>query len=273
MFPVLRERLADAAADLSGGQQQMLALGMAFIAKPRVLLIDELSLGLAPVVVGQLLPLVRRLADDGVAVILVEQSVNVALTVAERAYFMERGTIRFSGPTAELLDRPDLLRRCSSPTSPRRSLPRRRCGRRRPASRRARRHSRSPGSADRSAATRPSSDVSFAVGSGEIVGMIGPNGAGKTTLFDLISGYVPADTGRVVLDGRDITSDSPTVRARLRSRAQLPGRSAVPRHDRGRDDRRRAGAVDDAAQRARRRAAIADGVRRRGAHNALASTS
>ena len=75
-----------------------------------MLLIDELSLGLAPVVVGQLLPIVRRIADEGVTVVLVEQSVNVALTVAERAYFMERGTIRFSGPTAELLDRPDLLR-------------------------------------------------------------------------------------------------------------------------------------------------------------------
>ena len=64
---------------------------MAFIARPRVLLIDELSLGLAPVVVGQLLPVVQRLAADGVAVVLVEQSVNVALTVADRAYFMERG--------------------------------------------------------------------------------------------------------------------------------------------------------------------------------------
>jgi branched-chain amino acid transport system ATP-binding protein len=95
-FPALRERLTDSAADLSGGQQQMLALGMAFIAKPRVLLIDELSLGLAPVVVGQLLPLVRRLADDGVAVILVEQSVNVALTLAERAYFM--GAAPFDSP-------------------------------------------------------------------------------------------------------------------------------------------------------------------------------
>ena len=110
IFPVLRERLDASAADLSGGQQQMLALGMAFVAKPRVLLIDELSLGLAPVVVGQLLPLVRRVADDGIAVILVEQSVNVALTLAERAYFMERGTIRFTGPTADLLKRPDLLR-------------------------------------------------------------------------------------------------------------------------------------------------------------------
>ena len=110
MFPVLRDRADVAAADLSGGQQQMLALAMAFIARPRVLLIDELSLGLAPVVVGQLLPIVQRLAADGVAVVLVEQSVNVALTIADRAYFMERGMIRFSGPTAELLERPDLLR-------------------------------------------------------------------------------------------------------------------------------------------------------------------
>jgi ABC-type branched-subunit amino acid transport system ATPase component len=110
MFPVLADRLDSPAANLSGGQQQMLALAMSFVMRPRVLLIDELSLGLAPVVVGQLLPIVRRMADDGVTVVLVEQSVNVALTVAERAYFMERGTIRFDGPTAELLERPDLLR-------------------------------------------------------------------------------------------------------------------------------------------------------------------
>ena len=110
MFPILRERADVAAADLSGGQQQMLALGMAFVTRPRVLLVDELSLGLAPVVVAQMLPIIQRLAADGVAVVLVEQSVNVALTVAERAYFMERGRIRFSGPTAELLERSDLLR-------------------------------------------------------------------------------------------------------------------------------------------------------------------
>ena len=208
-FPVLRERYDASAADLSGGQQQMLALGMAFVAKPRVLLIDELSLGLAPVVVGQLLPLVRRLADDGVAVVLVEQSVNVALTLAERAYFMERGTIRFSGPTADLLNRPDLLRSVFLTDI-------------------------SASSATASAAVAPSqeialgitglcrsfggnravNDVSFSVGKGEIVGMIGPNGAGKTTLFDLVSGYLTADDGRLVLDGRDITNDSATGRAR-----------------------------------------------------------
>ena len=210
IFPVLRGRLAASAADLSGGQQQMLALGMAFIAKPRVLLIDELSLGLAPVVVGQLLPLVRRLADDGVAVILVEQSVNVALTLAERAYFMERGTIRFSGPTADLLKRPDLLRSVfltdiavasgSGPVtadapSGHRALEVAGLGR-------------------SFGGNRAVNDVSFSVATGEIVGMIGPNGAGKTTLFDLISGHVASDSGRIVLDGREIGGDSATVRAR-----------------------------------------------------------
>src|SRR5256885_12516848 len=83
---------------------------MAFIAKPRLLMIDELSLGLAPTIVEQLLTIVRRIRDNGTAIILVEQSVNVALTVAERAYFLEKGEVRFSGPTAELLERGDILR-------------------------------------------------------------------------------------------------------------------------------------------------------------------
>ena len=103
-------RLDEPAGNLSGGQQQMLALGMAFIEQPRLLMIDELSLGLAPTIVEQLLPLVRDFAAQGTTVILVEQSVNLALTIAETAYFMEKGEIRFHGPTAELLDRPDVLR-------------------------------------------------------------------------------------------------------------------------------------------------------------------
>ena len=110
IFPVLRERLDEAGGNLSGGQQQMLTLGMAFIEQPRLLMIDELSLGLAPSVVGQLLEIVRELKAAGTTIILVEQSVNVALTVAETAYFMEKGEIRFHGPTAELLERPDVLR-------------------------------------------------------------------------------------------------------------------------------------------------------------------
>ncbi|MGH2728089.1 MAG: ATP-binding protein, partial [Actinomycetota bacterium] len=78
--------------------------------KPRLLLIDELSLGLAPVVVGQLLDMVREINAAGTAVVLVEQSVNIALSVARHAYFMERGEIRFDGPSEELIGRDDLLR-------------------------------------------------------------------------------------------------------------------------------------------------------------------
>src|SRR5437867_7141450 len=102
-FPVLRERWDVLAGNLSGGQQQMLTIAQALLAKPKLLMIDELSLGLAPVIVEQLLRTVRRLAEDGVTIILVEQSVNVALTLADTAYFMEKGEIRFHGPTAELL--------------------------------------------------------------------------------------------------------------------------------------------------------------------------
>ena len=207
MFPVLRDRADVAAADLSGGQQQMLAVAMAFIARPRVLLIDELSLGLAPVVVGQLLPVVQRLAADGVAVVLVEQSVNVALTIADRAYFMERGMIRFSGATADLLERPDLLRSVflsgavEATTSP----------------------SELPADAPVALAVRELTrrfggiravdGATFDVHEREIVGVIGPNGAGKTTMFDLVSGFIPVDSGQIVLAGHDITTASPSARA------------------------------------------------------------
>src|SRR5581483_9267430 len=109
-FPRLRERWEQMAGNLSGGEQQQLALGMAFVAKPRLLIIDELSLGLAPTVVELLLKMVRAIHAQGCTIILVEQSVNVALTIANRAYFMEKGEVRFSGPTHELLERGDILR-------------------------------------------------------------------------------------------------------------------------------------------------------------------
>jgi len=109
-FPRLAERRNAAASTMSGGEQQMLALTKALILRPELLLIDELSLGLAPVVVGELLSLVRTINAGGTAVVLVEQSVNVALSLAEHAYFMEKGQVRFDGRTADLLERPDILR-------------------------------------------------------------------------------------------------------------------------------------------------------------------
>lgn len=110
ILPALRPLLPLRAGSLSGGQRQQLVLAQAFLLKPKLLLIDELSLGLAPVIVQELLTTVRRLNREGITIVLVEQSVNVALTLADRAYFMEKGQVRFEGSTAELLHRDDLLR-------------------------------------------------------------------------------------------------------------------------------------------------------------------
>ena len=109
-FPALRDRRDQPAGTLSGGEQQMLALGRCLVGRPRLLLVDELTLGLAPLVVEQLLGMIREINAGGTAVVIVEQSVNLALQLADRAYFLERGEVRFAGPTAELLRRDDLLR-------------------------------------------------------------------------------------------------------------------------------------------------------------------
>ncbi|MFN2522963.1 MAG: ATP-binding protein [Mycobacteriales bacterium] len=110
LLPRLAERYDQRAGSLSGGEQQMLAIGKALLLRPRVLLIDELSLGLAPVVVQDLLVVVERLKAAGVTMVLVEQSLNVALSIADRAIFMEKGSVRFSGTAADLLARDDLAR-------------------------------------------------------------------------------------------------------------------------------------------------------------------
>jgi branched-chain amino acid transport system ATP-binding protein len=218
LFPVLSERRDALAGDLSGGQQQMLALGMAFLAKPRLLMIDELSLGLAPVIVAQLLPLVEEIRAAGTTVILVEQSVNVALTVADTAYFLEKGEIRFHGPTSELLDRPDVLRSVFLEGATKGFD-----------AARVRAQVTHELVTEAAVADGPPvletvdlgctfggiravDSVSLSVAPGEIVGIIGPNGAGKTTLFDVVSGYTKG-TGRVLLAGRDVTRLSTWARA------------------------------------------------------------
>jgi ABC-type branched-subunit amino acid transport system ATPase component/predicted MFS family arabinose efflux permease len=110
VFPDLNARLAQRAGSMSGGQQQQLALAMVLMHDPEVLLIDELSLGLAPVVVQDLLAVIERLKADGMTMIIVEQSLNVALAIADRAVFLEKGQVRFTGDARELAERDDLAR-------------------------------------------------------------------------------------------------------------------------------------------------------------------
>jgi branched-chain amino acid transport system ATP-binding protein len=110
MLPELRKCLARKAGLLSGGEQQMLAVGRALVTRPRLLLVDEMSLGLAPVIVERLLPILRRAADEfGASVLFVEQHVALALEISDRAYILTHGRIRLEGPAAELRERRDLL--------------------------------------------------------------------------------------------------------------------------------------------------------------------
>jgi branched-chain amino acid transport system ATP-binding protein len=109
LFPVLRQKQRARAATLSGGEQQMLAIGRALMARPRVLLLDEPSAGLSPLVVGQVVDTVRALHARGLTILLVEQNVGVAATLAERAHLLVNGEIAVSGPAADLLTNPDVL--------------------------------------------------------------------------------------------------------------------------------------------------------------------
>jgi ABC-type branched-subunit amino acid transport system ATPase component/ABC-type branched-subunit amino acid transport system permease subunit len=216
MFPVLRERQSQKASLLSGGEQQMLTIAQALLCRPKLLMIDELSLGLAPVVVGNLLGVVRKLNSEGITVLMVEQSMNIASSAAPRAVFLEKGTVRFSGATAELARSEELVRSVflGDAVATRRASP-------------AALHSVAPqddtlpaaleasGVAKSYGGVRAVDGVDLAVRPGEILGVIGANGAGKTTLFDIISGAIQADSGRVTLHSRDVTKLSTARRSRL----------------------------------------------------------
>jgi len=102
LFPVLRERTAQTAGTLSGGEQQMLAIGRALMTRPRLLLLDEPSLGLAPILAREIFRVIRRINDDGVAVLLVEQNARRALALAARGYVLETGRLVTTGTSAEL---------------------------------------------------------------------------------------------------------------------------------------------------------------------------
>jgi branched-chain amino acid transport system ATP-binding protein len=109
-FPILKERLAQRAGSMSGGQQQMLALSRCFLSEPRVVLLDEVSMGLAPRIIDEIFEALVKISQNGVALLLVEQYVNRALTIADHVYLMGRGTITFSGAPTEL-DEAELMRR------------------------------------------------------------------------------------------------------------------------------------------------------------------
>jgi ABC-type branched-subunit amino acid transport system ATPase component len=109
-FPALKKSLRRHAGTMSGGEQQQLALAKALLLDPKVLCIDELSLGLAPVVVQELMAIVQSLLDRGLTLVIVEQSISVACQICERAVFMEKGEVRFEGRAAELLERDDIAR-------------------------------------------------------------------------------------------------------------------------------------------------------------------
>jgi branched-chain amino acid transport system ATP-binding protein len=102
-FPRLRERQTQLAGTMSGGEQQMLAIGRGLLAEPKLLILDEPSLGLSPLLVEEMFALIAQLREGGLAVLLVEQNVGQSLEIADRAYVMENGSIRFSGTSAELL--------------------------------------------------------------------------------------------------------------------------------------------------------------------------
>jgi branched-chain amino acid transport system ATP-binding protein len=220
-FPILRTRYNELAGNLSGGEQQMVALSQAFLSRPRLLMIDELSLGLAPVIVEQLLEMVGAIHAQGTTIILVEQSVNVALTVAERAVFMEKGEVRFTGPTAELLQRNDILQSVflkgagsvggiGSGRGPVRSS-----AAKRPVDEKAEVLLEVDQVTKAFGGVQAMNGVSLTLEAGTILGLIGPNGAGKTTLFDLVSGFLIPDSGRVTFLGQDITTLTPDARAKL----------------------------------------------------------
>jgi branched-chain amino acid transport system ATP-binding protein len=224
LFPILKQRSSQMAGDLSGGEQQMLALGGALMTKPELLMIDELSLGLAPTIVGQLLEVVREIHRRGTTIVIVEQSINVALNLAERAVFMEKGEVRFEGAATELLERPDILRsvfiaganakqvaeESDSPDIEKAAA----MAEKRVIAEDAPVVLECAGVVKRFGGITAVDNVDLKLQQGQILGLIGHNGAGKTTLMDCISGFLDIDGGRIHLRGVDISEWAPHERAK-----------------------------------------------------------
>ncbi len=199
LFPILRERRSQRAALLSGGEQQMLAIGRALMASPRVLLLDEPSLGLAPRIVEQLAEVIREINRQGVTVLLVEQNAAMALSVAERAVVLEVGEVALEGAAADLAESEAVRERYLGT---------------------AKRTSQAPVASDadelvvdslsvRFGGITALSEVSFTVAPGSMHALIGPNGAGKSTCLNVLSGVYEASAGSARYGDRELTGLKP----------------------------------------------------------------
>lgn len=200
LFPILRERASQRAGLLSGGEQQMLAIGRALMASPTVLLLDEPSLGLAPKIVARVAEVIREINGRGVTVVLVEQNAAMALSVADHALVLEVGEVALEGTAAELAESEAVKERYLG-VSKATATPSRVESDAQPLT--------VEGLSVRFGGLAALSDVSFAVEPGSLHALIGPNGAGKSTCLNVLSGVYEASQGSVRYGGRELTKLRP----------------------------------------------------------------
>ena len=211
LFPILAERRRQRAVLLSGGEQQMVAIGRALMSEPKLLLLDEPSLGLAPKIVEQIAEVVREINRQGTSVVLVEQNAAMALDVSTQAYVLEVGAVTLQGDSAELARSSEVQERYLGGSAATATTVK---SNGRPAA--------APPDSDRGAqelvvedltvrfgGILALSDVSFTVEAGSVHAVIGPNGAGKSTALNVLTGVYAATSGSVTYGGRDLTGLRP----------------------------------------------------------------